>query len=42
MNSTEELIEMPREKKHEIVVLSGKDLECTELDLVTTKPKPIS
>jgi hypothetical protein len=33
---------MPREKKLEIVVLSGQNLDDTENDLVTIKPKSIS
>lgn len=33
---------MPREKKLEIVVLSGQSLEDTENDFVTTKAKLIS
>ena len=33
---------MPREKKLEIVVLSGQALDHTENDLVTIKPKSIS
>ena len=42
MNSTEELIAMPKDKKFEMVVLSGNNLEDTENDLVTTKRKLIT
>ena len=42
MNSAEELIAMPKDKKFEIVVLSGSNLEDTENDLVTTKRKLIT